>query len=150
MGAAFVRPWRCGCGKIRYRTEEEARAAADRHPEVYGTGFRVYKCPGARPWHIATRGFHPRALKSRGRIIAYHVSARKIVDTNWIVEDKLRLTPYTPGWRAAHRIIDDFVAWGLVRQLDRPGTRTVEAADEDGLLRVIEVGCDEYRAEQNA
>ena len=147
MAKPVVRPWRCGCGKIRYQTEEEARATAERHPEIYGAGFHVYKCPGARPWHIATRGFHPRVLKSRGRILAYHISARRIVDVNWVIEHELGLVPSTPAWRAAHRLVGDFVAWGLVRPVERPGTRTVEAADADGLLRVISIGWEQYKAD---
>jgi hypothetical protein len=146
-GAAFVRPWRCGCDKIRYRSEDEARSVADRHPQVYGTDFRVYKCPGARPWHIATRGFHPRALKSRARIMAYHISARRIVDTNWIIERELGLTPRGSGWRSAHRLVGEFAQLGLVRYVERPGTRTVEVTDADGLFRVIQVGWEQYRAD---
>lgn len=147
MGDAYVRPWRCGCDKIRYRTEQDARAAADRHPELYGTTFRVYKCPSAQPWHIATRGFHPRALKSRARILAYHISVRKIVDTNWIIEREFSLVPHSSGWRKAHRLVGDFVAHGLIVVVERPGTRTVEVADEPGLRRVIEIGWDGYRAD---
>jgi hypothetical protein len=147
MSRPVVRPWRCGCAKIRYQTEEDARAAAERHPDVYGSGFHLYKCPGARPWHIATRGFHPRALKSRGRILAYHMSARRVVDVNWVIEHELGLSPNTPGWRTAHRLVDDYVTWGLVRAVERPGTRTVEAADEDGLFRVIQIGWEQYRAD---
>jgi hypothetical protein len=149
MSKPVVRPWRCGCNKIRYQAEEEARAVAERHPEIYGTDFHLYKCPGARPWHIATRGFHPRALKSRGRILAYHISARRIVDVNWVIEHELGLTPNSPPWRSAHRLVGDFAAWGLVRPVERPGTRTVEAADEDGLLRVIQIGWEQYRADRH-
>ena len=131
MSQTVVRPWRCSCSKIRYQTEQDARAAAERHPEVYGTGF------------------HPRALKSRGRILAYHMSARRIVDVNWVIEHELHLTPNTPAWRTAHRLVDDYVAWGLVRPVERPGTRTVQVADEDGLFRVIQIGWEQYRADMN-
>jgi len=149
MSQTVVRPWRCSCSKIRYRSEEEARAVAERHPDVYGTGFHLYKCPGARPWHIATRGFHPRALRSRGRILAYHMSARRVIDVNWVIEHELRLAPNSPAWRSAHRLVDDYVASGLVRPVDRPGTRTVEVTDEDGLFRIIQIGWDQYRADHH-
>ena len=144
-----MRPWRCGCSKIRYHSEEAARATAERHPEVYGTDFHLYKCPGARPWHIATRGFHPRALKSRGRILAYHISARRIIDVNWVIEHELALAPNTAAWRSAHRLVDDYVAWGLVRPVARPGPRTVEVADQEGLFRVIQIGWEQYRADRH-
>jgi hypothetical protein len=64
-----------------------------------------------------------------------------------VIEHELGLSPNTPGWRTAHRLVDDYVAWGLVRAVERPGTRTVEAADEDGLFRVIQIGWEQYRAD---
>jgi len=41
--------------KIRYVTEEQARAAADRTSAFYGEPVKVYECPVCRSWHTTKK-----------------------------------------------------------------------------------------------
>lgn len=142
---------RCDCDKIRYRTEQEALVAAELNGELFDTEFRAYKCPGHSTWHLATRGFHPRALKSRARIAAWHLSTRKVM-TRDVLFEQLGLT----GVEALHssrgkklsKVLTTFAKLGLIRQ-GHPRPPYITVTDQEGLRRVMTVGLEEYEQSRN-
>jgi hypothetical protein len=140
------RPARCDCDKIPYRDEAAALAAADKRGENAGIPLRVYKCPGSTSWHLTSRGFHPRSLKSRPRIIAWHLSVRRVISLDGLYRE-LGLNPaFGEDGRQKSRtgkVLRAFADLGLVR-LDDPRRSYVTAVDFDGLRRVMQIGLQEY------
>jgi hypothetical protein len=137
---------RCDCEKLPWRTEADARRhlTSDDH---YPAEARVYKCPASAVWHVSTRGFSPEALRSRARILAWHLSARRHVD----LDDLARREFGFPRWNGNNdfnRLVRLMRVAGLARwDADRPG-RYLAAVDNDGLYRVCEVGLHEYLLER--
>lgn len=151
-GRNYRRARRCDCAKVPYRDEGAALAAADRLGAEFDTAFRAYMCPGTQVWHLATRGFHPRALKSDARVMAWHVSARGAVDRQWLLEQfgvgpDARAQPGAENNKARKlaKILRTFAELGLV-ELDVPRPGYVTVLDRAGLQRVMAVGLQEYEA----
>jgi hypothetical protein len=145
-GGNWDPPRRCGCKKLSYPDEAVALAAAQRSAEVFDTAFRVYKCPGHNCWHLATRGFHPRALKSNARILAWHISARGVISRDWLLGElglSSQDSKRSSRGKRLFRILQVFADLGLIR-LDDPRPAYVKASDYDGLRRVMEIGLEEY------
>jgi hypothetical protein len=149
-GGNWDAPRTCGCRKVSYPDEGAALAAAERSAELFDIAFRAYKCPGHNCWHLATRGFHPRALKSQARVLAWHISARGVIARDWLFgqfglhdEAARRL----PKGKRLCQILDVFASLGLVR-LDDPRHGYVRAVGYDGLRRVMEVGLQQYAHER--
>jgi hypothetical protein len=144
--SAWHRPGTCNCGKIPYPDEAAALRSAERAAGDLNTDFQVYKCPGHSSWHKRTRGFHPRALKSRARILAWHLDARRVVDRDWLLE----AFEIPPGcaWasqqgRKLAKTIGAFAKLGLI-SVDDPRPSYITVTDEAGLRRVMAVGLEEY------
>lgn len=142
-GNRHYTPGKCDCGKRSYRTETAALAAAEGSAETFGVPFRAYKCPGHRVWHVTSHGFHPRALKSRARVIAWHLDARRVTTRAYLYQ---RLGLAGPGDRKAKNVRDiirEFARLGLVSRDDpKPGYLTVTG--HSGLVRIMQVGLEEY------
>ena len=140
------RPARCDCDKIPYRGEEEALAAAAKRGEDAGIPLTVYKCPGSSSWHLTGRGFRPEALKTRPRIMAWHLTVRRVISLDGLYGE-LGLDPVPGEDRSqkakAFRVLAAFADLGLVR-LDDPRRSYVTAADDAGLRRVMQAGLQEY------
>jgi hypothetical protein len=138
----------CGRGKVRYRNEVQALAAAEAGSQELGVPFTVYKCPGSSSWHKATRGFTPESLRSRPRIMAWHLTLRGAMTPDDILA-ALDLPPWSDV-RSIRRkiasirtILEVFEALGLVAA-DDPHPPYVSVADREGLTRVMMTGLDEY------
>jgi hypothetical protein len=143
---SWRRPNKCGCHKVAYRDEAAALAAAELHGAEFDTQFRAYKCPGTTRWHLATRGFHPRALKSRPRILAWHISARGVISQEGLMHEVGLDPSANRASKAANRFFKTlkiFAELGLVK-LDDPRPPYIKATDYDGLSRVMAVGLQEY------
>ena len=145
-GRAWRRPSRCECDKIRYRDEAAALAAAEGRGADAGILLTVYTCPGSTSWHLTGRGFHPRSLKTRPRIIAWYLSARRVAS----LDGRYRELGVNPAGgedqrlkSSVSRVLRAFADLGLVR-LDDPHKWYVTAVDFDGLRRVMQVGLQEY------
>lgn len=138
----------CGTGKIRYRNETQALAAAEAGSWDLGVPFRVYKCPGSSSWHKTTSGFRPEALRSRPRIMAWHLSARGAMTQDALIAG-LGIEQFTDdrGQRRKYgnaiTTIRVFAALGLVI-LDDPRPGYVSVASREGLRRVMMTGLEEY------
>jgi len=141
--SAYVRPWRCRCDKIRYQDEAAATRVAQSDPDRYGPHFSVYRCPGATCWHITTRGFHPRSLRTRNRIAAYYLARHQAVARWQLVEEMSIDTP--SGQRKLGEIIAAFERAGLIRAVSHD---VWTAVDRDGLRRIVSVGWDYYQQER--
>jgi hypothetical protein len=144
--SAWQRPNKCDCGKIPYRDEAAALAAAELRREEFDTPFRAYKCPGTTRWHLATRGFRPEALKSRPRVLAWHLSARRVVSWDGLLREFGLDSPEgrrSKVGKSLFRTLRVFTELGLVN-LDDPRPPYITAVDYDGLLRVMTVGLQEY------
>lgn len=145
-GSGWRRPDHCDCGKIPYRDEAAALAAAGQRGEESGVSLTVYKCPGSARWHKTGRGFHPRSLRTRPRIIAWHVSALGVISYAGLYQ-ALGLSPDPDQDRAVkskvRKVLHAFADLGLVVR-DEPRPRYVTAVDRAGLLRVMQVGLEEY------
>jgi hypothetical protein len=142
------RPNRCECDKIPYRDEAAALAAAESRGAYADIPLTVYKCPGSTSWHLTGRGFHPRALKTRPRIIAWHLSARRVMSLDGLYRE----LGVDPARGEEHRqrskigkVLRAFADLGLVR-LDDPHRSYITAVDFDGLHRLMQVGLEEYAA----
>lgn len=143
----WTRPAKCDCAKVPYRNETAALAAADRQRERFDVPFRAYKCPGTSRWHLSTRGFRPEALKSRPRILAWHLTARQVITRDALLRE-CGLDPTDPGSNPAAKArtaLRIFAQLGLV-SLDDPRRGYIRATDYEGLRRVMMVGLDEYAA----
>lgn len=139
----------CRCQKSRYRTEGMAVAAAAQAATDLNIRFTVYRCPGYRCWHKASRGFHPEALKSTTRLIAYYVSVRQVVDKDWL-QDLLISTEPSDQKRLRYRqVLSRFLRQGLI-YVDSDNPRLLRAGQETALQRVIQIGFLGWRAEQAA
>lgn len=153
-GRNFRRPRQCDCGKVRYRDEGAALAAAERRGAESGSGLRAYRCPGTSAWHLTARGFRPSSLKSDARILAWHVHVSRVT-TRQQLRAKFGIKGDQDSWTAPERnkakklsaILGELAALGLA-QLGERGT--VTAADDAGLLRVMAVGLQEYAASRRA
>lgn len=142
------RPGKCDCAKNSYSSEQRALAAADRYGGEYGSDFRVYKCPGSSSWHLRTRGFTAESLRSRPRVIAWHLTLRGAM-----APDDILAALGLPAWsedRSDRRkiaqvrtILEVFAALGLVTA-DDPHPPYVSVASREGLTRVLMTGLDEY------
>jgi hypothetical protein len=145
-GGGWHRPNRCDCGKIPYRDESAALAAAELRREEFDIPFRAYKCPGTTRCHLATRGFRPEALKSRPRILAWHLSARRVISWDGLLRE-FGLDPSESGRsklaKSLFKTLQVFADLGLVN-LNDPRPRYITAVDYDGLRRVMTVGLQEY------
>lgn len=147
----WQRPDRCGCGKIPYPDEASALAAAEVRKETFSVPFRAYRCPGTARWHLATRGFHPRALKSRPRIIAWHLTARRVMGFDGLLRELGLPSGFTSEKGAARKaakvreIVRIFADLGLVEVDDRRPPY-ISAVDYDGLHRVMAAGLEDYAA----
>lgn len=144
------RPNRCECRKIPYRDETAALAAAASRCEDAGVPLHVYRCPGSRSWHLTSRGFRPESLKSRARIVAWHISVCRTLTWAGLLR-KLGLDPDADQDRTPIRKVKyalaAFTELGLIARSDtRPPYIT--AADANGLLRVMAVGLEEYAAQR--
>jgi hypothetical protein len=145
-GRGWRRPNRCECDKIPYRDEAAALAAAEGRGADAGIPLTVYKCPGSTSWHLTGRGFHPRSLKTRPRIMAWYLSARRVMSFDGLC----RQLGVDPACAEGHRqrssvskVLRTFADLSLVR-LDDPHRSYVTAVDFDGLRRVMQVGLQEY------
>ncbi|SCL26139.1 hypothetical protein [Micromonospora inyonensis] len=153
------RPEHCRCDKIRYRTEEQARQAPNLPTEHANLPFRVYRCPGSRSWHVATRGFSPANLRSTARIAAYFLIREDEITVLTLVRRGMLLgiapvvDPSSPAhqrrMKRARSKMRDLVTLGLAAPGDTPES-PYRAVDRAGLARVIEVGLEEYAAERAA
>lgn len=140
------RPSKCECDKIPYRDEAAALAAADSRGADAGIPLTVYKCPGSTSWHLTGRGFHPRSLKTRPRIVAWHLSARRVMSLDGLYSelgvDPVLMEDHRQRSRVS-KVLRAFADLGLVRLHD-PRRGYVTAVDFDGLCRVMQVGLQEY------
>lgn len=141
--SAYVRPWRCGCDKIRYPDEAAATRVAEADPDRYGPHFSVYRCPGATCWHITTRGFHPRSLRTRNRIAAYYLSRHQAI-ARWQLVNEMHIDTAS-GQRKLGEILAAFERAGLIQEA---GPDVWTAVDRDGLRRIVSVGWDYYQQER--
>jgi hypothetical protein len=145
-GRGWRRPNRCECDKIPYRDEAAALAAAESRSADAGIPLAVYKCPGSTSWHLTGRGFHPRSLKTRPRIMAWHLSARHVMSLDGLYRE-LGVDPASGEDHRQRsrvsRVLRAFADLSLVR-LDDPHRSYVTAVDFDGLCRVMQVGLQEY------
>jgi hypothetical protein len=142
------RPNRCECDKIPYRDEAAALAAAEGRGADADIPLTAYKCPGSTSWHLTGRGFHPRSLKTRPRIMAWHLSARRVMSLDGLYRelgvDPARGEDHRQRSRVS-KVLRAFADLGLVR-LDDPHRSYITAVDFDGLHRVTQVGLEEYAA----
>lgn len=138
-------PGTCDCGKRCFGTEADALGAASRSARAYGKAFRAYKCPGHHVWHVtSSRGFRPRALTSRARILAWHLGTRRVT-TRASLYRKLNLDPDSREAQKVRSVIREFARLGLVdRDVPERGWLTVTADGHDGLVRITQVGLEEY------
>ncbi|XTZ18530.1 hypothetical protein ACQSSU_14745 [Micromonospora echinospora] len=153
------RPERCRCNKIRYRTEEQARQAPNLPADHANLPFRVYRCPGSRSWHVATRGFSPASLRSTARIAAYfliredEITVQKLLTRGMLLGIAPVVDSRSPAYqrriKRTRSKMRDLVTLGLVAPGETPGS-PYRAVDRAGLARVIEVGLEEYAAERAA
>lgn len=139
--ADWTAPARCRCEKIRYPDEAAAEAAIARRraePDDVGRAdWRPYKCPGSSAWHLATRGFHPRALQSLARVCAWHIDSLGVISWDGLLVE-LGLTVPDGYWsnkgkRVGH-ILRAFAELGLVT-LDEPRNGYITTTDRAGLRR---------------
>jgi hypothetical protein len=97
-------------------------------------------------WHIATRGFHAAALKTRARILAWYLCGLGLIDLTEIVKREFRI----PRWSdntSLNADVNVMIHAGLAAwEPDRPGY--LAAADKAGLLRVCQIGLREYLLER--
>lgn len=146
MSRPWHRPNKCDCGKIPYRDEGTALAAAELRSEEIDMPLRAYKCPGTARWHIAARGFHPRALKSHARMLAWHLSARRVISRDALLGE-FGLDPVADRGSSAMRkfnaILRAFQELELAKY-GEPRPQYITAADQEGLRRVMAVGLEEY------
>ena len=133
-------PWKCGCDKLRWPTEAAAINAAGHAAHDYGVPIRAYKCPGHSCWHTASRGFHPAALRTRHRLIAWWAITRPI-DQAWLAREIGRVDGVGRPDRKFRRAVGDMARAGLITV---EGGR-LHAADPAGLLRVCAVGFDTWQ-----
>lgn len=138
----------CGRGKIRFRSEAAALAAAGRASERLDSDFKVYKCPGSSAWHMRTRGFTPESLQSRPRIMAFHLSNRGAMTFQSLLA-ALGLPEFSDDRsirrkiQHVRRVLEIFGALGLVTADDRKPPY-YGVTDREGLFRVMMTGLDEY------
>jgi hypothetical protein len=140
------RPSRCECDKIPYRDEAAALLAAAHRGEDAGIPLSVYKCPGSSSWHLTSRGFRPQALKTRPRVLAWHLSVRRVITWPELLRE-FGLDPdeRTNASQKLSKALSAFTDLGLAVRWPGPrGAWVVEAADLDGLRRVMQVGLQEY------
>ncbi len=146
-GRKWTPPRTCTCEKVAYPTEARALAAAGANGAAYDAQFSVYKCPGNPCWHLATRGFHPSSLKTRPRIMAFHLTAHGTISQDRLFQE-MGLDPPVDKRRGAGKQIDN-VLWtfrrlGLIDE--QPSHIRVTAYE--GLRRIMAVGLQEYAAER--
>ncbi len=141
----YRKPWKCGCDKLRWPNEAAAINVAGHAEHDYGVPIRAYKCPGHSCWHTASRGFHPRALRSVHRLVAWWAITRPI-DQAWLAREIGRADGLGRPDRKFRRAVTDLARAGLITV---EGGR-LHAADPAGLLRVCAVGWTEWSAEQAA
>jgi hypothetical protein len=148
VGKGYRVPSRCDCHKRRYRSEACARKALAEAQSSghYGPRARVYKCPGHSCWHIATRGFHLAALKTANRVLAWYLLQYGMIDYQRMLADSFGTGLRPAGFEKARRGI---IRLGLARR-DEQRLGYLAAVDKAGLLRVCEVGLDEYTSEHAA
>lgn len=104
---------------------------------------------------MATRGFHPRALKSHARILAWHIAVRRVISWDAILDEFGIPRLESERTKRQHnlagklnKMLRVFSELGLVTIGDpRPGYIT--AADEDGLGHVMAVGLEAYANEKD-
>jgi len=139
---------RCRCGKLSWSSEPAATAALKlaQGNGHYPDAARVYKCPAISRWHIATRGFHPSALKSRARIIAWHLCERGLIDLSAIAMREFRMTKWISNKRFSEDIEVIVNAELACWDASHPGY--LAAVDKPGLFRVCEIGLREYLIER--
>lgn len=140
----------CECDKQSWRSEQLAIAARTSacHRGHYPDTARVYKCPATSRWHIATRGFHPDVLKSRNRIVAWHLWSRGLIDLAEITRREFGMTSWKDNKRFKGEIAVMNNATLTCWDRDRPGY--LAAVDKPGLFRVCEIGLREYLIERYA
>lgn len=147
------RPRRCQCAKVPHRTEADARRAPSLPSEMADLPFRVYRCPGSQSWHVATRGFHPRSLKTRARITAYYLLREENAGTRDLVyrvrecgswpQAEPESREHLRQLKKMGQMLRDMEILGLIeRGVPAPGFH--RPVDRAGLRRVIEVGLEEY------
>jgi hypothetical protein len=141
---------RCRCGKRSWRSEAAAAAALQLAREAghYPDAARVYKCPAVSRWHIATRGFHPAALKSRARIIAWYLCNRGLIDLSEIAKREFHIERWSAK-KYFHKDIAVMINTGLACW-DQGHPGYLAAVDKAGLFRVCEIGMREYLIERYA
>ena len=155
----WERPTHCRCKKIRYRTEQEARQSPGLPADQAHLPFRVYRCPGSRSWHIATRGFSPANLRSTARVAAFYLLREGEITVLELVRRGTLLgitsaaergTPkHSKRMKRVRRTMRDLATLGVVTPGDTVHS-PYRPLDRAGLARVIEVGLAEYAAERAA
>lgn len=143
---------RCECGKAKHPDEAAALVALAGRGDAIGQNGRVYKCPGTRFWHLTSHsGFHPRALKTRARILAWHIDVRRTVNVATVasVEFGIDWDDERGPAKRLRQHVQAMVDAGLVTRCEhRTDGFYVTAADRAGLLRVCQIGLREYLLER--
>lgn len=146
-GRRYTMPRTCDCPKSKYRTEQQALRSADRAAADLGIPFSVYKCPGHQVWHKATRGFSVNSLKTRPRILAWHITRRPGgAGIKWLYAQlgfETREERASSKGRTVGRALTAFARLDLIR-FDDPQPGFVRAVDPEDLQRVMQVGLSEY------
>jgi hypothetical protein len=144
---------KCGCkNKTQYPSEAVALTVAARRAELARLPISVYLCPGTSCWHLTSRGFRPASLKSRARILAWHIDRRRALRR----DDLLSIVDLRTGgsWEASqgkklNEILGKFRKLGLVTGGYRTiGDPVIRVADHHGLVRVMKVGLDQFEMER--
>ncbi len=147
------RRFQCDCGKVRYRTEQDAQKAANRDHNTHGGVITTYRCPGGLAWHVTSKGFLPESLRTIGRRLAYELLMHDQVDLDDFRRRVLRLSPDDRAWRRVRQYAKEMTAAGLAAEAETGEGRKsglFSPVDRDGLKRVVQVGLDTYLAEREA
>jgi hypothetical protein len=140
MAVTMPKKCKCGSGKRKYATEEDAKYAAAWMTPRFGQPVRVYKCVGSNKWHLATRNPGLSTL-SQARKIALQLVRRKRISRSEISD--MLVCPKPKRLRTLLKNMEDLGV--LVRDGD-----ILIARDTDGLNRIILVGLRMYTQERNA
>lgn len=133
---------KCGSGKRKYATEQEAKIAAAWMQPRSKQPVSVYKCVGSSKWHLNTRNPGLEGL-SQARKIALHLVRKKQVTRAELLE-----MFWDPERRRKHlrRLLKTMADLGVLSRDEE----VVIAKDVEGLKRIITVGLRAYTKEKEA
>lgn len=131
---------KCGSGKRKYATEEDAKIAAAWMTPRVGEPVSVYKCVGSSKWHLTTSNPGLSSLSQARKIALQLVRKKRIARSE--ISDML-VCPKRKRLRTLLKNMEDL---GL---LSRDGDM-IAAKDVNGLKRIISVGFRMYAQERES